>query len=386
MNCGSVEVLKSGTTLQDKMKTKIAHLTSVHPRWDVRVLYKECVYLAMAGLEVHLFVADGKGDEIVDGVEIHDLGVQYNNRLGRFFHTPNALFRKAIKFDCAIYHIHDPEMLQVIHKLKKRNKITIYDIHEDVPRQILTKSYIPRYLRKIISFLFEKYENFIVKKVDFLIVATPHICDRFKKHNSNTEIIRNYPINYILIDSEKCVKRNEICYFGGISDIRGINNILRAIGNIDVKIHLAGFFESDKYKQQLMSYPEWNKVIYHGLLSKQELQKLLAFSKIGLVTLLPMTNFIDALPVKMFEYMAAGVPVIASNFPLWKEIIEGNNCGICVNPNDPSEIGRAISYLLENESIALEMGMNGRKAVIQKYNWDNEGKRLIGIYSKLLEL
>lgn len=386
MKCGFVEVLKSGLTLQDKMKPKIAHLTSVHPRWDVRILYKECVCLAMADFEVHLFVADGKGDEIIDGVEIHDLGIQHSNRFGRFFKTPNALFSKAIKFDCTIYHIHDPEMLQVIPKLKNKNKITIYDIHEDVPRQILTKSYIPRYLRKIISVLFEKYENQIVKKVDFLIVATPHIYNRFKKLNANTEIIRNYPINNFLIEEEKCVKRNEICYFGGISDIRGINNILRAISNIDVKLNLAGLFESDNYKQLLMSYPEWNKVIYHGILSTQEMQKLLAYSKIGLVTLLPMINFIDALPVKMFEYMAAGVPVIASNFPLWKEIVEGNNCGICVNPTDPSEIGRAISYLLENESIALELGMNGRKAVIQKYNWDNEGKRLSSIYNKLLEL
>jgi glycosyltransferase involved in cell wall biosynthesis len=86
----------------------------------------------------------------------------------------------------------------------------------------------------------------------------------------------------------------------------------------------------------------------------------------------------------MFEYMAAGLPVIASNFPLWKEIIEGNHCGIYVNPLKPKEIAKAIEYLIKHPKEAKRMGENGRKAVLEKYNWENESKKLLKIYEELL--
>ena len=81
--------------------------------------------------------------------------------------------------------------------------------------------------------------------------------------------------------------------------------------------------------------------------------------------------------------MAAGLPIIASNFSLWKEIIEGNHCGICVNPLDPKEIARAIEYLIEHPEEAKKMGENGRKAVLEKYNWENESKKLLDVYKGL---
>ena len=105
----------------------------------------------------------------------------------------------------------------------------------------------------------------------------------------------------------------------------------------------------------------------------------------GLVTLHPLPNYKDALPVKMFEYMAAGIPVIASNFTLWQEIIEGNECGICVNPLEPRAINKAIQYLIDNPKTAQKMGENGRQAVKQKYNWAIEEKKLFLLYEKLLQ-
>jgi len=98
----------------------------------------------------------------------------------------------------------------------------------------------------------------------------------------------------------------------------------------------------------------------------------------------PTTNYFESLPVKMFEYMSAGIPVIASNFPLWKEIVEGNKCGICIDPQSPEEIAKAVEYLLNNPEIAKQMGENGRKVVEEKYNWENEGKKLLEVYSILV--
>ena len=120
-----------------------------------------------------------------------------------------------------------------------------------------------------------------------------------------------------------------------------------------------------------------------GFLNRHEVNAVLAKSRAGLVTLHPIINYIDALPVKMFEYMAAGIPVIASNFPLWREIIEGNKCGLCVDPMNSKEIGKAIKYLKDNPKEAEDMGKNGRKAVEDKYNWPLEEKKLLDLYKRL---
>ena len=103
-------------------------------------------------------------------------------------------------------------------------------------------------------------------------------------------------------------------------------------------------------------------------------------SKIGIVTLHPKENYLESLPIKMFEYMHAGIPVIASNFPLWQEILTENKCGICVDPFNLDQIAEAIKYLLNNEEDARIMGINGREAVTKKYNWENEVKKLENIY------
>jgi glycosyltransferase involved in cell wall biosynthesis len=159
--------------------------------------------------------------------------------------------------------------------------------------------------------------------------------------------------------------------------------MLEALKNIDCEFLMGGLFDDEVIKERIIKSPFWQKVNYFGFVNRIKANEIYSVSKVGLVTLHPIINYIDALPVKMFEYMSAGLPVIASNFPLWKEIIEGNKCGICVDPLRPNEIAEAIQYLLSNDEIAEEMGNNGRAAVLNKYNWDSEENKLIAIYKSL---
>ena len=138
------------------------------------------------------------------------------------------------------------------------------------------------------------------------------------------------------------------------------------------------------FKEKLKSHHYWGKVDFHGYINRNEVQKILANSSVGIVTLHPTNAYIESLPVKMFEYMAAGIPVIASNFPLWKEIVEGNNCGICVDPLDPKEIGGAIQYLIDNPKESEKMGKNGLRAAINTYNWSLQEKKLFSFYKQTL--
>ena len=125
------------------------------------------------------------------------------------------------------------------------------------------------------------------------------------------------------------------------------------------------------------------KVNYYGLVTRNEVAEILSRSKIGMVTFLPVPNHIEAQPNKMFEYMSAEIPLIASDFKLWKEIIEGYNCGICVDPENTNEISKAVNEIIADDKLAATMGKNGRNAVLNKYNWEVEKHKFIEIYSTL---
>ena len=150
-----------------------------------------------------------------------------------------------------------------------------------------------------------------------------------------------------------------------------------------MKLLLAGKFSNPNFRDEVMNIDSWGKVDELGFLSREEVRNVYVRSKAGIVTLHPLPNYLDALAVKMFEYMAAGLPVIASNFELWKTIIEENNAGMCVDPLDSKAISSAIQYVLDNPKIASEMGANGKKMVLEKYNWDIEKIKLFNLYKKL---
>ena len=359
---------------------KICHFTSVHKRHDVRIFRKECLSLSKR-FQVFLVVADGLGNEEREGVQIIDVGKITGGRLTRFRKTSKKVAQKALALDAAIYHFHDPELLFYATAFFRKNKKLIYDVHEDVPRQILAKYWIPGIFRKTVATFFEWYENHKAARMNFVVAATPFIRDRFLKVNKNTIDINNFPISDVIIeDSGIAPKENAVCYVGGITKVRGVGEVVEALEQVDVQLKLAGEISPAEFESELKSKKGWAKVDFAGFVDRNRIRGILQASKAGIVTLYPIKNYIDALPVKMFEYMAAGLPVIASHFPLWKEIIEGNNCGLTVDPKNPQEIAAAIKHVLDNPEIARKMGENGQKAVMEKYNWKEEEKKLFDVY------
>jgi glycosyltransferase involved in cell wall biosynthesis len=363
----------------------ITHLTSVHPRYDTRIFFKECRSLVNGKCQVVLIVADNKKNERKNNICIFDVGVR-KNRLQRVLYTTILVLRQVSLLESDVYHFHDPELIPVGLLLKAQGKKVIYDVHEDLPRQTLSKDYIPQKIRKITAFTLELIENFSAKYFDAIVTATPHIRERFQKLGCNAINVNNYPILSELYspDVNWSQKESAVCYVGGIANIRGIFEMVEAISQTDAKLLLAGKFSSASQRSQAMEMPGWTSVKELGQLNRQEVAQTLGKSVAGLVVLHPVINYIDALPVKMFEYMSAGIPVIASNFPLWIEIIEGNQCGICVDPLNPQAIATAIQWFLEHPEEAKRMGENGRKAVEEKYNWETEAEKLRSLYSKLL--
>jgi glycosyltransferase involved in cell wall biosynthesis len=339
------------------------------------------------GYEVHLVVADGKGFENYNGVYIHDVG-NSQGRASRFFKTTKAVYEKGLELDAAIYHFHDAELMPSGIKLKKKGKKVIYDSHEDLPRQLMSKHYINYFLRKPISVVTEWYEDFASKKFDFIITATPHIQKRFAKLNKSSLDVNNYPLlselNTEATDWES--KKNEVCYIGSITQIRGLEQVIDAMENLEgIRLNLAGSFSPHNFKDNLEGRKGWEKTNFLGQINRDEVKRVLRESQIGIVTFLPFGNHTHSQPNKLFEYMAQGIPLVASNFDLWKAIIEKVDCGLCIDPSDPAAISDAIQALLSDKTRAKQMGENGRDAVFNTFNWESEEMKLIRIYNMLIK-
>lgn len=364
---------------------KVVHLTSVHGRGDTRIFVKQCLTLAHHAHRVWLVVADGQGDHVVDGVTIADVG-RPRGRLHRMIHSTRRIYQRALHLDGDIYHLHDPELIPIGLRLKRMGKVVIFDAHEDVPKQILSKPYLPAWARRMLSLAFARYERRACTKFDGIVAATPGIRDKFLRIHPSTIDVNNYPIPSEFDASGRWDdKRAEVCYVGGIGAVRGVREMVQACSLLKTSTHLslAGNFSEPKLELEMIQLPGWQHVISHGHLDRIGVRHIMAGAKAGLVTLHPTSNYLEALPVKMFEYMASGIPVIASNFPLWRAIIEAECCGVCVDPLEPRAIAEAIDYLSSHPDAAAHMGRNGRSAVLRTYNWATQAARLIDFYGAI---
>jgi glycosyltransferase involved in cell wall biosynthesis len=367
------------------MRRKACHITSVHKRHDIRIFLKECTTLAKNGYEVTLVVNDELEDEIIDNIKIVSTKFVPKNRLDRMLNSNKHIYEKALKMDADIYHLHDPDLIPVANKLKRKNKVVILDSHEDVPSDIQDKDWIPKHLRNIIASTYAIYEAISAKRYDGVICVTPNVMERFIKINKNTVMVTNYPI----VHQCKTLERNPsnyICYAGAIEKTWNHDKIIKAINKVDGLKYLLAGRATRKYIELLQKLPEWNKVDYIGVVPHSEVTNIYNQSIAGIAL-----NYCNQLVRgggtlgnnKLFEYMNAGLPVICTNYELWKGIIEKYNCGICVDPNNIQEIERAIRYINDNPEKATAMGLNGRKAVQDVFNWSTQEITLLAFYERI---
>lgn len=365
---------------------KICHVTSVHNRYDGRIFEKECTSLAKMGYDVTLLCVDNLKDEEKNNVKIRHIELNYKNKFDRILNSSRKIYQKALEINADVYHLHDPELILLGKKLLKNNKKIIFDSHEDYPNLIMSKTWIKKPIRKIISKYYERLEKRIYPKFTALISVSPHIVNRLKLLNKNTYMITNYPI-YKKINKAKF--DNYICFAGGITSQWSHSNILEALNDIDTTYKIAGKL-TPSYEEILKSSPSYSKVTYLGNITKEEVAKLYKNASLGLALCQESANVNyhegSLGNTKLFEYMANGIPVICTNFVLWEKIINEYKCGICVNPNNINEINTAIKKILSNPALQQEMSKNGIKAIKDKYNWQNEEKILYEIYNKINEV
>ena len=358
----------------------ICIITTVHPHDDVRIYHREAKSLAKAGYQVTLYCPDCEGKDAL-GIRFRKLSLP-KGRLGRMAMGTKAVLKAMKGEGYDLYHIHDPELLPLARRLKGKGKKVVYDVHEDVPRQILGKDWLPEWSRKSISRWFERYENQTAQKLDGIVCATPRIAQRFPGGIA----VCNYPDlqEFFPEGAPEYAKREKAAvYAGSISEIRGIHQMVKAAGQAKIPLFLAGEYETAALRHEIMGLSGYEQVHELGKLSRQGIAQLLGKTRMGLVVLFPTQSYRESIPIKLFEYMLCGLPVIASDFPHWRELA-GEACALYVDPLNAGEIAQAMTFLLEHPDRAKAMGEAGRKRVQEKYTWQSQEKRLLRQYQKIL--
>lgn len=345
-----------------------------------------CTSLSAAGYDVRLVVADGLGDTVDHGVRIRDVGVS-RGRAKRIARTPGRVLRAALEEPADLFHFHDPELLSIGLKLRQRGHRVVFDSHEDVPRQILHKPYLPAMVARVVSLGFETYQSYVAHRLDGVVAATPYIRDLFRGKTPHVVDVSNFPLrDELFVPDAWESKQREVCYIGDVSEIRGIVELTDAMEHVrsGATLNLCGEFHSPDLQARVTARAGWQRVHAHGVTNRAGVRDVLSRSIAGVVTLHPVPNYVHSQPIKMFEYMSAGIPVIASDFPLWRDIVIGNDCGLVVDPMQPRDIAAAIDRLVADPAEARRLGDNGRRAVRERYSWEAEVPSLLRFYREVL--
>ena len=368
---------------------KIVHFSTVHLRDDSRIRSK-----MMASLQerypgqVSLLVQDGLSDEMDEaGYRVVDTGPRLR-RLKRMSLGGWRMFRAVLRLKPRIAHFHDPELIPWGVLLSFFGIKIIYDVHEDYPEAVSENYRLPTVVRRILPPVVRFVEWATTPFFSAIVTVTPQIQNRFPK--GKTVLVRNWPLVREFHEPAGTPMQERPLEFAYIGTITRNRNIMGMISAIDVvhgsgaRLRLAGDFPIEADREAALRHPGWRHVDFEGWVSRDGVADILANARAGLVALKPVEHEMLTLPIKLFEYMAAGVPVIASNFPLWREIVDSAGCGLLVDPEKPEEIAAAMRWILENPDDAEAMGRRGRAAVLEQFNWEQEAETLIETYETIL--
>ncbi|SKB70711.1 Glycosyltransferase involved in cell wall bisynthesis [Parapedobacter luteus] len=384
----------------NQKKLKVVHLTSVHARYDNRILFKQCVSLSNHGFETTLIVADGHGNEIFkDNLNILDVGSK-KGHLHRMSVVCYKIYRLALKLEAQIYQIHDPELILVAYFLFKKGKKIIYDIHEDYRTSILQKKYIWKPARRLIARIYDRIESFAIKRFTILLAEK-----YYKEFSSKGVTILNYPIisnndkdcNAPVSETSEHQSNNskneqiKLLYTGNVTEARGAFNHSKLVDlSDDIYVTFVGFCSGELASRMLDSIIRVSAIKIIGkdsYVPQTEIQQIYLQNWTAGLALFPKTAHYERKELtKFFEYMLNGIPIICSDFPLWKEFVEKNECGFAVSPNNSAEVYKVIQRLFDDPLLRKKLGHNGKLMVTKYYNWGTQEKKLLAVYNSLTEV
>ena len=229
---------------------KVCFLTSARRHDDTRIYYREAVTLHKAGYDVVIICPDCQTTDS-QGIKFRLADVDRSKHWKKLFLNPFRVLGRAIDENASVYHFHDPELCLTGFFLKLFGKKVVYDVHEDTPRAILAKSWVPAPLRGIISKLFEGLELLLSLTFDGIVASAEVVAKRFPRRKTIT--VGNFPevaeFPSVIPDFEK--RGHIACMIGTIQEDRGIYDVLDSARYLDYPILLTGEYASEQVQQRV---------------------------------------------------------------------------------------------------------------------------------------
>lgn len=373
-------------------KVKVCHITTVHSPFDVRIFHKECRTLVRAGYEVYLIAQHDK-EETVDGVNIIPLS-KVSSRLKRILFLSIKALLEAIKLNSDIYHFHDPELIPTGIILKFLGKNVIYDIHEYYTEILLSSknisvrnNIIKDILRFTLKFILEKVPKYTF---DWLIFPTESLKREFDSPLKSS-VLLNLPTideieKHINPDSQERIF--DIVFAGTVSPFRMKFMLEIAQKLCLLEVNYKWLFVGIPSETIKWVYKNYKKefleryIVMVGRIPYEVLLKYLEKSKIGFNYHPFEKRFNVAIPMKVFEYMLVGLPVVSTALPELNCYLRNNIHAILVNSQNPLEYANALYDLIRNPGKASEIARNGRELILNQLNWEmSESSKLLRIYN-----
>lgn len=282
-------------------------------------------------------------------------------------------------------HIFVAELLPLAFVFQWLGAEVIYEVQENLYKKIPLKTYNRGWLWvRLFQFFDQKARQ------HFKIVLTEDAyLNEYQKLTKPYAVVHNFASPQWLLVPPPVPNLDQPTFFyaGVISIERAFDTLIKAVGIVkkkhpDVRIRLFGPVRIPNVTQ-LEGYQEVkDNLIFYGYQSQEQAFVYIKEALAGIALLKPVGDYADSYPTKLFDYMALALPVITSDLPLLTQVVNGSQCGFCVNPYDADTLAEQLIRCIENPQNLKKMGENGRNAIKEKYNWDNEAKKLLELYWK----
>jgi glycosyltransferase involved in cell wall biosynthesis len=379
---------------------KICFLSSAHPPLDKRVFAKEATSLAASGFCVTHLCPGTKVDEYtVDGVKIITFP-RRRGKLGRLATLPE-LYRKARLLSASAYHCNEPDSAVVGALLRiTTGTRVVFDVHEHYPGQILRS--VPFGTRAVSRVSTRVVIELLGLMMHMVVLAKPSVeRDLALSRKRHLLILNATSVNYggAVANRQPDGRENDAFTFvhlGVLRKERGSEQLLDAIaelrrrGRVDVSVRIIGEFEDGterEFVRKAQSLGIADLIDLHDWMPFEDAYRLVEASDAGLVLFQrSLPNNVRGMPHKMFDYMVAGIPVIAPNFAAdIAGVIGPSKAGLLVDTGDPVALAGAMEDLARDRELASSLGSNGRNAVVDSYSWEAEAAKLEAAYERLLD-